>query len=62
MHTQLKQTIINFIFDNDKEFQLNNATVEQFRPYIYDEKGNYLIGGQDVAEFIGKAIKLLTED
>lgn len=59
MKTELKKAIVNFIFDNEKEFQLHNATTNKFRPYIYDDKGEYLIGGQDVSEFIDKAIKLL---
>ena len=59
MHTELKKTIVNFIFDNEKEFQINNATTNKFRAYIYDTEGNYLIGGQEVSEFISNAIKLL---
>ena len=59
MKKELKKAIIDFIFDNEKEFQLHNATIEKFRPYIYDANGNYLIGGEDVANFISKAIKLL---
>ena len=59
MRKELKKAIIDFIFDNEKEFQLHNATIEKFRPYIYDANGNYLIGGEDVANFISKAIKLL---
>jgi hypothetical protein len=59
MNTELKKEIVNFIFDNCNEFQITNATVKEFRLYIYDDKGNFLIGGVDVAEFIQKAIKLL---
>jgi len=60
MKTELKKAIVNFIFDNEKEFQIHNSTKEKFRLYIYDEKGDYLIGGAEVASFIGKAINLLT--
>jgi hypothetical protein len=59
MKKELKKAIIDFIFEKEKEFQLHNATIEKFRPYIYDSNGNYLIGGEDVANFISKAIKLL---
>lgn len=61
MNKQLKQAIINFIFENEKVFQLQNITIGNFKEYIYNSQGNYLIGGQDVAEFIGKAVKLLTK-
>jgi len=59
MNKELKKAIVNFIFDNEKEFQINNATTEKFRPYIYDAEGNYLIGGEIVSNFINDAIKLL---
>lgn len=59
MKTELKKAIVNFIFENLNEFQINNATVNKFRPYIYDESGNYLIGGEEVSIFINEAIKLL---
>lgn len=61
MKKELKQAIINFIFDNEKEFQIVNNTVDNFRAYIYDSKGEYLIGGEDVRIFIKNAIKLITE-
>ena len=60
MNKQLKQEIINFIFENEKVFQLQSITIGNFKQYIYNSQGNYLIGGEDVAEFIGKAVKLLT--
>lgn len=59
MKTELKQAITNFIFENEKEFQINNATIDKFRAYIYDSDGNYLIGGGDVANFIHDIINLL---
>ena len=61
MNKQLKQEIINFIFENEKVFQLQSITIGNFKEYIYNSQGNYLIGGKDVAEFIGKAVKLLTK-
>jgi len=59
MRTELKKAIIDFIFENEKQFQINNAVTEKFRAYIYDADGNFLIGGKDVSEFIDKAIKLI---
>lgn len=60
MKKELKQVIIQFIFDNEKDFQLHNAAIHKFRNYIYDDTGNYLIGGKEVSEFIKESIKLLT--
>lgn len=61
MKKELKQAIINFIFKNEKVFQLKNTTITEFKEYIYTSKGDYLIGGEDVANFIDKAIDLLTD-
>lgn len=59
MHKELKKQILNFIFENDKEFNLTNATIAHFRLYIYDNDGNYLIGGEIVSKFIKNAIELV---
>ena len=59
MNTELKKAIVNYIFDNIQEFQIINATVKEFKLYIYDDKGNFLIGGEEVSEFISEAIKLI---
>lgn len=59
MDTQLKKVIIESIFENENEFQIVNYIKENFRAYIYDSKGGYLIGGEKVAEFINKAIDLI---
>jgi hypothetical protein len=63
INLKLKQAIINyiFIFDNVKDFQLHNLTSTAFKAYIYDEEGNYLIGGEEVANFIRDAITLITK-
>jgi len=58
MNDKLKNAIINFVIDNQKEFQLINATVEKFRTYIYNSDGNYLIDDKDISEFIKDFIKL----
>lgn len=62
MKKELKKAIINFIFENEKVFQLKNTTATEFKEYIYNSKGDYLIGGEDVANFIDKAIDLLIEN
>lgn len=59
MKPQLKKAIIDFIFEREKDFQINNAVTQKFRPYIYDPDGNFLIGGDEVYEFIKDAIKLI---
>ena len=59
MNTELKKAIVNYIFDNINEFQIINATVKEFKHYIYNDKGNFLIGGKEVSEFISEAIKLI---
>ena len=59
MNKELKRAIVNFILDNEKEFQLPNATTSHFRSYQYDDKGEYLIGGEEVHDFIIEAIKFL---
>lgn len=59
MRKELKQAIINYIFENEKEFQLTISVTTKFRAYIYDADGNYLIGGEEVYDFIIKAIKLI---
>ena len=61
MHNELKKQIVIFILENLKEFQINNATNTKFRPYIYDSTGGYLIGGEQVGEFINNAIELLRD-
>lgn len=59
MHTELKKAIINHIFDHSQDFQIVNNTVSFFRQYIYDSKGNYIIGGEEVYNFIKNAIDLI---
>ena len=59
MKPQLKKAIIDFIFEREKDFQINNAVIQKFKPYINDPDGNFLIGGDEVYEFIKDAIKLI---
>ena len=62
MNYKLKQAINNHIFENVNEFQIVNNTIEKFRNYIYDEKGEYLIGGEDVAKFIEDTNNLINHN
>lgn len=59
MDKELKQAIVNFMFDNIDNFQLQNYTTDKFKAYIYDDKGEYLIGGGKVASFIALALTLV---
>lgn len=61
MQYSLMQHIFNFIIENRNEFQLHNATTQKFRAYIFDDQGEYLIGGEQVSEFISDAIKLMNK-
>ena len=58
MQTKLKDAIIAKIQNSTDEFQLHNFIVESFSEYIYGQDGEYLIGGEDVANFISDFIKL----
>lgn len=59
MKTELKKAIIAYMFDNANEFQLLNATTNEFRQYIYTPDGNYCIGGERVSEFINEVERLI---
>ena len=60
MNIELKQAIVNYIFKNIYDFQIVNSTIDQFKNYIYDKEGEYLIGGGDIAKFIKDANNLIT--
>lgn len=55
MCKELKKAIINWLLDNENRWQRVNECTEEFREYIYNSDGNYLIGGQEVAKFIREA-------
>lgn len=59
MYKELKKAIILWLLDHENEWQRVNACHKEFRPYIYNADGNYLIGGEEVANFISQADKLL---
>ena len=60
MNKELKQAIVNYMFDNQNVFGLLNATSDKFKAYMFDDKGEWLIGGEQVSEFIRQAEKLVT--
>jgi len=58
MNIKLKDEIIKVVQENKTEFQLVNNIVSEFKNYIYNDKGEYLIGGEEVSEFISDFIEL----
>jgi len=61
METELKNAIIKEVQQNADQFQLNNYITSLFREYIYNNDGEYLIGGEEVAQFINDFINLYTK-
>ena len=59
MQKELKKEIIKWLLENENKWQRLNSCKEEFRNYIYDDKGNYLIGGEDVSSFIKEADDLI---
>ena len=59
MYMELKVAIINWLVENEHEWQRVNACTKNFTAYIYDKHGNFLIGGEQVLDFILAADKLL---
>lgn len=59
MNKELKKEIIDYLYENENLWQRVNVCREEFKEYIYDRNGNYLIGGEMVSNFIELADKLL---
>lgn len=59
MHKELKKAIFDWLYENENRWSRINACVDEFRAYIYDSSGNYLIGGKAVGDFISSADELL---
>jgi hypothetical protein len=55
------QRIFEKALENKKrgEFQMVNATVAEFKPYIFDSEGEFLIGGEKVYNFVKDSIELI---
>ena len=59
MHKDLKKAILKWLLENEHNWQRLNACTKEFRNYIYDDEGNYLIGGEEVSNFIEEADDLI---
>jgi len=59
INTELKQAIINYIFENYNLFNRLNCTTKKFKNYIFDENWNYLIWWKDIIEWIEKIDKMI---
>ena len=59
MYKELKKAILQWLLENENQWQRLNACKEHFRQYIYDNEGKYIIGGLNTANFIEEADKLI---
>lgn len=59
MNNELKRLIINWLLDNENQWQRVNTCRDHFRNYIYDNDGNHIIGGEIVSQFIKDSNNLL---
>lgn len=59
MYKELKKAILLWLLENEDQWQRVNSCTENFKEYIYNKEGNYLIGGKNVADFITAADKLI---
>lgn len=59
MNRELKKAILDWLYEHPDAWQRTNACREAFRPYLYDYNGNWLIGAEEIDEFISKAAKLI---
>ena len=59
MQKELKKEIIKWLLENESKWQRLIACTKEFRNYIYDNEGNYLIGGEEVSNFIEEADDLI---
>lgn len=57
--SELKKAIIDWLFANKDAWGRTIACKKYFSPYIYDKDGIYLIGGEEVSDFIEEADKLI---
>ncbi|MDN6292526.1 MAG: hypothetical protein L0J35_05585 [Tetragenococcus halophilus] len=59
MHKELKKQIVSWLLENENRWQRVNSCSNEFSDYIYNQQGEFLIGGEDVYEFILEADKLI---
>lgn len=62
MNNELKDAIIKAVQENKDEFQLTNWITGQFSEYIYNNNGEYIMGGEKVVQFINDFIELYTNE
>lgn len=59
MYKELKKVILEWLIEHEHDFDRVNTCHKYFRQYIYDDHGEYIIGGKDTSDFIENADKLL---
>lgn len=62
IYKELKIAIINWLIENEKQFQRINSCIDEFRQYIYTSEGNFCINGENVYYFIKDADNLLYKE
>lgn len=59
MKKELKREILKWLLDNENRWQRVIECNKAFKLYIYNNEGNYLIGGEEVSNFIEEADRLI---
>ena len=59
MNKELKTSIIKWLECHENAWQRENKCIDEYRNYIYNDKGAFLIGGKEIVIFIEKADELL---
>ena len=59
INRELIRNIMLWIIENEEDVQIKNNCVNNFKDYIYNKDGNYLIDGEQMANFIYEQIDLL---
>lgn len=59
MRLELKKAIIDWLIDNEHRWLRVTECSKAFRQYIYDDDGEFIIGGEEVNIFIHLADELL---
>ena len=62
MKKELKKEIIVWLIENENKWQRVNSCKKEFREYIFSNSGDYLIGGEEVHEFITGADDLIYKE
>ena len=62
MNHELQKQIIIWMCDNRSTWQIVNSCHKHFYQYIYDDSGDYIIGGKQVSDFINKVYDILKQD